>query len=111
MHFFLLTALSCPNGPNRRIHVPKEDGKLRKYRHLNTDFYVVPIGIETLGSFGPHALDFIKDIVHRIVESTGEKRSTSYPMQTIGMAIQRANSSCILETVVDSRKLDEVYYL
>ena len=71
----------------------------------------MPIGIETLGSFGPHALDFIKYIGHRIVETTDEKRSTSYLMQTIGMAIQHGNSSCILETVVDSRKLDEVYYL
>ena len=88
-----------------------EDGKLKKYRHLNNDYYVVPIGIETLGSFGPHALDFIKDIGHRITESTGEKKSTSYLMQTIGMAIQRGNSSCILETVSDSKKLDGVYYL
>ena len=41
--------------------------------------------------FGRHALDFIKDIVgHRIVESIGEKRSTSYPMQTIGMAMYSA---------------------
>ena len=45
------------------------------------------------------------------MESTGEKKSTSYLMQTIGMAIQRGNSCCILETVLDSRKLDEVYYL
>ena len=36
--------------------------------------------------------------------------ATSNLMQTIGMAIQRGNSSCILETVFDSRKLDEVYY-
>ena len=78
---------------------------------LNNDYYVVLIGIETLGSFGPHALDFIKDIGHRITESTGEKKSTSYLMQTIGMAIQRGNSSCILETVQDSKKLDGVYYL
>ena len=42
---------------------------------------------------------------------TGEKKSTSYLMQTIGMAIQRGNSCCILETVLDSRKLYEVYYL
>ena len=48
---------------------------------------------------------------HRIVASTGEKKATSYLMPIIGMAIQRGNSSCILETVVDSRKLDEVYYL
>ena len=27
------------------------------------------------------------------------------------MAIQRRNSECILETVTDSSKLDEVYYL
>ena len=39
---------------------------------------MLPIGIETLGSFGPHAQDFIKDIGHRIAESTGEKKSTSY---------------------------------
>ena len=32
-------------------------------------------------------------------------------IQTIGMAIQRGNISCILESVLDSRKLDEVYYL
>ena len=55
---------------------------------------MVPIGIETLGSFGLYALDFIKDIGHKIVESTGEKKATSYLMQTIGMAVQRENSSC-----------------
>ena len=50
-----------------------------KYKHneFQTNYYVVPIGIETLGSIGPHALDFIKDIGHRITESTGEKKSTS----------------------------------
>ena len=50
-------------------------------------------------------------IGQRIMEISGEKRSTSYLMQVIGMAIQRGNSACILETVSDSRKLDEVYYL
>ena len=88
-----------------------EDKKLKKYRHLNNDYYVVPVAIETLGSYGPHALGFIKDIGRRIQESTGEKRATSYLMQTIGIAIQRGNSQCILGTVKDSRKMDEVYYL
>ena len=50
-------------------------------------------------------------IGRRIKESTGEKRATSYLMQTIGIAIQRGNSQCILSTVKDSRKMDEVYYL
>ena len=69
------------------------------------------MGIETLGSYGPHALTFIKDIGQRIMEISGEKRSASYLMQVIGMTIQRGNSACILETVTDSRKMDEVYYL
>ena len=81
---------------------------LKKYRHLNNDYHVFPIAIETLGSYGPHALGFIKDIGRRIQESTGEKRATSYLMQTIGIAIQLGNS---LGTVKDSRKMDEVYYL
>ena len=81
-----------------------EDKKFRKYRHLNNDYYVVPVAIETLGSYGPSALDFIKDVGRRIKESTGEKRATSYLMQAIGIAIQRGNSQCILGTVKDSRK-------
>ena len=57
------------------------------------------------------AVNFIKDIGWRITDISGEKRSTSYLMQVIGMAIQKGNSACMLETVTDSRKLDEVYYL
>ena len=42
------------------------------------------MGIETLGSYGPHALNFIKDIGWRIMEISGEKWSTSYLMQFKG---------------------------
>ena len=88
-----------------------EDKKFRKYRHLNNDYYVVPVAIEMLGSYGPHALDFIKDFGRRIKEFTGEKQVTSYLKQEIGNAIQRRNSQCIIGTVKDSRKMDEFYYL
>ena len=60
--------------------------------------------------FGPHA----KDICHRklnLLERRRYQPLTQCRVQTIGMAIQRENSICILETVLDSRKLDEVYYL
>ena len=50
-----------------------EDKKLKKYRHLNNDYYVVPVAVETLGLYGPHALDFIKDIGHWMKASNGEK--------------------------------------
>ena len=114
---------TCPDslGPTHiKVSTSKEAGKaaslaevrkLKKYNHLIKDYHVIPVGIETLGSYDPYALNFIKDIGRRIMEISGEKRSTSYLMQVIGMAIQRGNSACILETVTDSRKMDEVYYL
>ena len=43
--------------------------------------------------------------------STSEKQATSYLMQAIGIAIQQASAMCILGTVKDSRKMNEVYYL
>ena len=80
--------------------------KLKKYNHLIKDYHVIPVGKESLGSYGPYALNG-----QRIMEISGGKCFTSYLMQVIGMAIQRGNSACILETVSDSRKMDEVYYL
>ena len=53
-----------------------EAGKLKKYKHLNKDYQVILVG--TLGSYGPHALNFIKDIGRRITDISGEKSSTSY---------------------------------
>ena len=40
----------------------------------------------------------------------GEKRSTTSLMLTIGMVVQRGNSNRVLETALDSRKLNEIYY-
>ena len=118
--YYVLLKIHCPISYFLFPFLLKEAGKaaslaevrkLKKYKHLIKDYHVIPVGIETLGSYGPYALNFIKDIGRRIMEISGEKRSTSYLMQVIGMAIQRGNSACILETVSDSRKMDEVYYL
>ena len=49
-----------------------------KYKHLNKDYHVIPMGIETLGSYGPHALNLIKDIGRRITDVSGEK--VSFPI-------------------------------
>ena len=43
------------------------------------------------------------------MEETGEKRSSFYIFQSISMAIQRGNSSCILGTVPRSEGLEEVF--
>ena len=53
----------------------------------------------------------MKDVGSRIAEQTGEKRSTSYLFQSIGMANQRGNAISIAGTVPHAKKLDEIYEL
>ena len=71
----------------------------------------MPVATETLGSWAPLGLKFVKEIGSRIADATGEKRSTSYLFQSIGIAIQRGNAASIAGTVPSSKQLDELYYL
>ena len=44
-------------------------------------------------------------------ESTGEKRSTAYLIQSLSMTIQRGNAASVMGTVGPTKKLDEIYDL
>ena len=67
--------------------------------------------METLGSWGPETIKFVKDLGSRIADITGEKRSTSFLFQSLGIAAQRGNAASISGTVPSAKKLDELYYL
>ena len=84
--------------------------KIHKYRHL-TDFHFIPIGAETLGPFGPHAVQFLEDLGNKISQINGERRSKSFLFQSIGIAIQRGNASCVMGTTGSMGKLEELNYL
>ena len=43
------------------------------------------------------------------MEETGEKRSAFYLFQSISIAIQRGNASCVLGTVPQSEGLEEIF--
>ena len=47
----------------------------------------------------------------QIAAESGEPRSTTFLMQSIGIAIQRGNAASVAGTVPKSKLLDEVYYL
>jgi hypothetical protein len=72
--------------------------KIHKYRHLANDFHFIPIGTETLGTFGPEAIKFLEDLGHKLGLINGEKRSKSFLFQSIGISIQKGNAACILGT-------------
>ena len=88
-----------------------ETKKNNKYKDLTNNYAFIPIVVETFGSWGQEGLKFVKEIGKKIQENTGEKRATSYLMQSLSMTIQRGNSASIMGTVGPTRKLDEIYDL
>ena len=67
--------------------------------------------METLGSWAPMGLKFVQEIGSRIADAIGDKRSTSFLFQSIGIATQRGNAASIAGTVPSAKRLDELYYL
>ena len=88
-----------------------ETKKKNKYKDLEANYWFTPIAVETFGSWGPESLKFVKEIGKKIQEATGEKRATSYLLQSLSMTIQRGNAASIMGTVGPTRKLDEIYDL
>ena len=88
-----------------------EADKLSKYTDLTRNYTVIPVAMETLGSWGQIGLKFVKDIGQRIQDNTGERRATSYLLQSVGIATQRGNAISIRGTIPDVKSLDELFYL
>ena len=64
--------------------------------------------METLGTFGDEASDFVHQIDRQITSVTGERRATEFLF--LNVAIQRGNVSCVLGTInSDSMNLDVVH--
>ena len=88
-----------------------EKDKMTHYLDLCTTYIVTPVAMETLGSWGPSGLKFVKEVGKKISDSTGEKRSTSFLFQAISIAAQRGNAASIRGTVPSLKSLSEIYYL
>ena len=88
-----------------------ETRKKNKCKDLESNYNFIPIAVETFGSWGPESLKFIKEIGKKIQESTGEKLSTAYLIQSVSILIQRGNAASVMGTVGPARKLDEIYDL
>ena len=92
-----------------------KDGEKDKYDNykdlVNDNYHVVPIAHETMGSWAPDSLKFMKDLGSRVSEATGEKRAKSFLFQSMSMNLQRGNALCVMGTVAHHRKLEEIYNL
>ena len=87
----------------------REDKKVEKYSNLSDNYHFVPVGTETYGAFGPEGLKLLKRIGQKIGEVTGEKCSTTFLLQNISMAIQRANAVCVMGTAPTTTGLEGLF--
>jgi hypothetical protein len=69
--------------------------KLQKYSVLSSQFIIMPVAVETLGSWSDDSLRFVTELGRRITEATGDNRETTFLFQRLSIAIQRGNAiSC-----------------
>ena len=88
-----------------------EKRKFELYEDLSRQYIIVPVATETMGTWGKVGLKFLKDLGKKIIEATGEKKSTCYLFQALSMANQIGNVASIKGSIPDSKTMDEVFYL
>ena len=78
-----------------------EAKKRTKYNELarSGDFTLAPVAVETLGAWGPSALELCRDIGSRIAKCSGDTRSTEFLRQRLGIAVQKGNAAAVLGTL------------
>ena len=74
-----------------------------KYDELEASHHFVPVAIETTGVCGPAALQFLRELGHRLKAETGEPRSLQFLFQRISVAMQRGNAAAVLGTIEDNQ--------
>ena len=87
----------------------REELKTQKYSELAEKYWFVPVAIESMGSWGTIGHKLVKEIGKKVMEATGETRSTEFLFQAISIALQRGNASCVIGTVPHSEGLEEIF--
>ena len=86
-----------------------ESRKRSKYAELSSsgNYIFAPIAIETLGAWGPCALEICADLGGRIAQHTGDARATAFLKQRLDIAIQRGNAAAVVGTLAEGNVLQD----
>ena len=98
----------CAKKPGAAAEL-REGQKISKYTELANDYWFVPVGLETYGSWGPEGHKLLKAIGNKVMAATGEKRSTFYLSQNISIALMRGNAGCVIGTMPQSQGWEEIF--
>lgn len=85
--------------------------KNSKYAEISRSGHMfIPLAFEAQGQAGPECQTFIKELGNRLIHATKEPRAAQFLKQRISIAIQSANSACILGTIREVDSLDAIFY-
>ena len=99
VHRLAVSYTRIASAPGSTVAAIAEEKKADKYKDLSRDFITQPVAVETLGGLGPTTLSFLTDLGHRISIISGNKRSTEFLRQRLGIAVQSGNAACIFESL------------
>ena len=98
----------CAKKPGAAAEL-REGQKISKYTELANDYWFVPVGLETYGSWGPEGHKLLKAIGNKVMAATGKKKSTFYLSQNISIALMRGNAGCVIGTMPQSQGWEEIF--
>ena len=71
--------------------------KSKKYADMSEQYDFRPVGMETLGAFGPQALELVDSLSARIFNQSGDIGTRSRILRRLAAAIQAGNARRIVE--------------
>jgi len=89
-----------------------ERKKRAKYTEIsNNGMIFQPVAFDVHGSYGPETAPFLDNLLGKVSMTTLEPRSKMFFRQSLSVLLQQHNSACILGTVADDSRLEELYML
>ena len=88
-----MTAGSAAEAAEAKIK--KSEGEVAR----SDDYTLAPIAVETLGAWGPSALELRKENEGCVARCSGDTRSTEFLRQRLSIAVQRGNAAAVLGTL------------
>ena len=98
VHRLAASYLTTSSTPGAVVATSAESRKLLKYAQLSENYIFQPVALETLGGIGKATWPFIQRIGSLLTGRSGDAREVAYLRQRLGVAVQRGNAACVLET-------------
>jgi len=90
-----MSNLRATKGETAKAAKLAEAKRISKYGETPSHLLFMPIAVETLGSYGPQAASFIKELGKRQAEQFGDDTAGSSLRQRFSVELQRGDAKCV----------------